>query len=626
MSALIFNQLAILLWKSWITRRRHWISTIFELLTPLLLSLLVAYIYAKGQEISSQLSADMDTPELVTPTHKPSSVVPPTIFKRPTISMTFGSDVLFTANVIYGPSTPETDDIMRRIKDGVSFGLLRLTKVETPDLVNAKMESLVSNEDIDQSLVSITYGVIFDDKSLSRNSLNYTIRQIGGMSSIVNKLFPSKYFPGPTDDVPAYTQHFCNLQILINNAFIDRISATSEKPRRVGSIGTFRFPFPSYKKRDDDQKMFSIQDLIAATIAIGYVVMCPLIVKRITDEKVAKAKEMMRMIGMSDWVFWLSHFISYFTILLFHCIVFTVLYCSGLGGDPIIFYSNTFLFFLLLVIYSAQTILFCMTLTTVFNRPVLAVIVTVILWIVSYAVPIGVLNPIFHQDMDITATNGARILSVLLPNMGLSWALAVIGQYEVMGTGAKLTTMFSQTSVYGQLTLGLVLTMMLLSCLLYITLIWYLDNVWPFQYGVPKPLCFPFSMTYWFPSKYRDIKKQTDSDKTDLVIDTRNFEREPDTPVTIMIKNLRKDFGGFGTQRKTAVNNLSLNIYDRQITALLGHNGAGKTTTMNMITGIFPPSSGTVHVDGYDIQTETNKARRSIGLCPQVGHPINYSM
>ena len=38
-------------------------------------------------------------------------------------------------------------------------------------------------------------------------------------------------------------------------------------------------------------------------------------------------------------------------------------------------------------------------------------------------------------------------------------------------------------------------------------------------------------------------------------------------------------------RRKVAVNGLSLNMYDGQITALLGHNGAGRTTTISILTG-----------------------------------------
>ena len=41
-----------------------------------------------------------------------------------------------------------------------------------------------------------------------------------------------------------------------------------------------------------------------------------------------------------------------------------------------------------------------------------------------------------------------------------------------------------------------------------------------------------------------------------------------------------------------AVDDLSLDMYNSQITALLGHNGAGKTTTISMVSGMLPATSG----------------------------------
>jgi len=61
------------------------------------------------------------------------------------------------------------------------------------------------------------------------------------------------------------------------------------------------------------------------------------------------------------------------------------------------------------------------------------------------------------------------------------------------------------------------------------------------------------------------------------------FEAEPpaaENKAGIRIANLTKTFG-----QRHAVNNLNLNMFENQITALLGHNGAGKTTTMSMLTG-----------------------------------------
>lgn len=52
------------------------------------------------------------------------------------------------------------------------------------------------------------------------------------------------------------------------------------------------------------------------------------------------------------------------------------------------------------------------------------------------------------------------------------------------------------------------------------------------------------------------------------------------------------------------MNNIHLNMYESQITALLGHNGAGKSTTMSMLTGLFPPTTGTALVNGFDIRKD----------------------
>jgi len=71
------------------------------------------------------------------------------------------------------------------------------------------------------------------------------------------------------------------------------------------------------------------------------------------------------------------------------------------------------------------------------------------------------------------------------------------------------------------------------------------------------------------------------------------------------------------TGSEVAVDGLTLNMYKGQITALLGHNGAGKTTTMSILTGLFPPTSGSAHVDGKSILTDMEAIRESLGLCPQ---------
>ncbi|NXB02084.1 ABCAD protein, partial [Leptocoma aspasia] len=66
-----------------------------------------------------------------------------------------------------------------------------------------------------------------------------------------------------------------------------------------------------------------------------------------------------------------------------------------------------------------------------------------------------------------------------------------------------------------------------------------------------------------------------------------------------------------------AVKDLNLTFHKGQITALLGPNGAGKTTVISLLTGLYPPSSGTIIVDGKDIRTELAAIRTELGVCPQ---------
>ena len=66
-----------------------------------------------------------------------------------------------------------------------------------------------------------------------------------------------------------------------------------------------------------------------------------------------------------------------------------------------------------------------------------------------------------------------------------------------------------------------------------------------------------------------------------------------------------------------ALKPIDLSIQKGEIFALLGPNGAGKTTLISIICGIVTPTTGTVTVDGHDIQKDYRAARAMIGLVPQ---------
>ncbi len=62
------------------------------------------------------------------------------------------------------------------------------------------------------------------------------------------------------------------------------------------------------------------------------------------------------------------------------------------------------------------------------------------------------------------------------------------------------------------------------------------------------------------------------------------------------VRNVTKKFGNL-----VAVQGVSLNVAKGELRAVIGPNGAGKTTFFNLISGFFPPTSGTIVFDGRDI-------------------------
>lgn len=63
----------------------------------------------------------------------------------------------------------------------------------------------------------------------------------------------------------------------------------------------------------------------------------------------------------------------------------------------------------------------------------------------------------------------------------------------------------------------------------------------------------------------------------------------------------------------TAVDGVSLQIERGEIFGLLGPNGAGKSTTIRMLCTLLEPTSGTAHVNGFDVVKQANDVRRSLG-------------
>lgn len=86
----------------------------------------------------------------------------------------------------------------------------------------------------------------------------------------------------------------------------------------------------------------------------------------------------------------------------------------------------------------------------------------------------------------------------------------------------------------------------------------------------------------------------------------------------IETKNLSKTYTARGTPVH-AVNGINLVVNKGEIFGLLGPNGAGKTTTMRMLTTLLKPTDGTALINGYELNSQAQMVRESIGYVSQSG-------
>ncbi|XP_030379699.1 ATP-binding cassette sub-family A member 3 [Scaptodrosophila lebanonensis] len=93
---------------------------------------------------------------------------------------------------------------------------------------------------------------------------------------------------------------------------------------------------------------------------------------------------------------------------------------------------------------------------------------------------------------------------------------------------------------------------------------------------------------------------------------TKIYEVEPShRRFRVIINKLCKRYF---VKERAALNLFTWNVYENEVTVLLGHNGCGKTTLLKVIGGLLEPNRGTVIVGGFDIKSERGEAAMLMGL------------
>ncbi|XP_046544470.1 phospholipid-transporting ATPase ABCA3-like [Haliotis rubra] len=394
------------------------------------------------------------------------------------------------------------------------------------------------------------------------------------------------------------------IQRLVNEAVIKHLTPNSTDAIKKLDVQLMRMPFPSYI---DDAMIQLLQYMFPSLLMLSFILMAIQTTKGVVYEKERKLKESMKLMGLSAAAHWTSWFLTSFIYVVIVMALYALL-CGidASGNGAALAKSDPSLFFVFLLCYGVSLISYCFMISVFTQRANIGAAISGIVFFISFS-PYFYLN-IIYQHM----TRPAKLASCLLFNVGMAMGANVISLYEGAGSGAQWSNFAEPATIDDNLSLLDTMLMLLGDTAIHLLITWYMDNVRPGEFGVPKPFYFPFTRSYWLGTK--QIK---DAYSALGHWDEKHFEKEPSGMTAgIAINNLRKVFGS-GSKKKVAVDGMSLNMFEGQISVLLGHNGAGKTTTMSVLTGFIPASGGTAIVNGYDINNDIQSVRQSLGLCPQ---------
>uniref|UniRef100_A0A669QJ45 ATP binding cassette subfamily A member 12 n=1 Tax=Phasianus colchicus TaxID=9054 RepID=A0A669QJ45_PHACC len=444
--------------------------------------------------------------------------------------------------------------------------------------------------------------------------LNYTIRMSSRITQTTNRIRERIWTVGPhnsTSQSQIYSRAFIYIQDSIERAIIQL--QTGKKLEEI-AVQVQAMPYPCYNK---DMFLTSVTYSLPFALMAAWVLFIADFVKTLVQEKDLRLYEYMKMMGVNAS----SHFIAWFIeCAIFLLITVTFLIIVLKVGD-ILPKTNTALLFLYLMDYSLSIIAMSYFISVFFNNTNIAALVGSLVYILTFFPFIVLLVIENHLSFSVKS-----LLSLLSPT-AFSYASQYIARYEAQGIGLQWDNMYKSPMIGDNTSFGWMCWLILVDSFIYFILGWYIRNVFPGRYGMAAPWYFPLLPSYWLEYNWLPFwsEKQRGFIFTNSTGKTENYylskwRFEPtDLTLGVSLHGITKVYGS-----KAAVDNLSLNFYEGNITSLLGHNGAGKTTTISILTGLFPTSSGTIVVYGKDIKTDQEVIRKNMGICMQHNVLFNY--
>uniref|UniRef100_A0A3Q1ANV7 P-type phospholipid transporter n=1 Tax=Amphiprion ocellaris TaxID=80972 RepID=A0A3Q1ANV7_AMPOC len=475
------------------------------------------------------------------------------------------------------------------------FSLNKLEGLETEgQLIDRALELLEDRQ--------FWAGVVFLLPNTSSSDLpphvTYKIRMDIDDVTRTNKIKDRFWDPGPAahpfSDMRYIWGGFVYIQDLVERA----VSLVLTGVQQTTGIYVQQMPYPCYV---DDVFLRVLNRSLPLFMTLAWIYSVAMIIKGVVYEKEARLKETMRIMGLGTGTLWFSWFISSLVPFL----ISAALLIALLKWGDILPYSDPAVVFFFLMAFATATIMQCFLISTFFSKANLAAACGGLIYFGLY---LPYVLCVAWRDRFHPKSSNMSFLSPVAFGFGCEY----FSQYEEQGVGIQWYNLRSSPVEGDTYSFTTSIIMLYVDAFIYATAAWYIEAVFPGEYGIPRPWYFIFQINYWggIPLEAGMPIPPAPTEQ-----DEDHIEAEPSNLILgVSIKNLVKIYKKGG---KLAVNHLNLKFYEGQITSFLGHNGAGKTTTISVLTGLFPPTSGTVYIKGMDIRHDMDIIRKTLGVCPQ---------
>ncbi|XP_059223186.1 phospholipid-transporting ATPase ABCA1-like [Stomoxys calcitrans] len=291
-------------------------------------------------------------------------------------------------------------------------------------------------------------------------------------------------------------------------------------------------------------------------------------------------------------------------------------------GVSILEQSGFFPLLVVFCVYNTASICFILMLASFYRRTLSAVTGTAVLWFATYLPYIISLNSLR------VAVWGVNIFVMTFHNTAMGYSLENILEFELFGRGFTFEHFFDTRPLDNTISTAYYLAIMLLQSCGYTCISLYMEEIMPGNFGLPKRWNFLFDFKRRSSSTFLGFHLREHSwgdarggsvgsgPGTSITARPSPFIYEvmgASNVVMVDIQNISKSYADMMEEEAT-LNNISLQLYDNEITILLGHNGAGKTTLIAIIAGLIPPSAGNITIDGFDMAKDQRYACASLGL------------